>query len=289
MEYFKKLDGKKIKCNLCEHKCSLKLDDTGICGANVNDNGELKTLVYGYPVAVHKDPIEKKPLYNFMPKSYTFSIGTFGCNMKCTWCQNHELSQSQPDGLEKYNYFSPKEIVKFAIDSGCKSISYTYNEPTVFYPYAKEIGIIAKEAGLKNIFVTNGYQTEAVIDDMSRWVDACNVDLKSFNSDVYRKHIKADLDVVLRNLKLLKALKIHVEITTLIIPDLNDSMDELNRIADFISNKLSKDTPWHVSAFHPDYKMTEKRATSPQIVLKAKEIGVAKGLKHVYCGNIGFI
>ncbi len=288
MKYYKLLpeNKEKIQCLLCENRCKLSEGQIGLCSANSNLNMELESFVYGYPIAMNVDPIEKKPLIKFLQNTDTFSIGTFGCNMHCKWCQNHNISQVSAQSLETGNYYEPKQIVKMAMENNCQSIAYTYNEPTIFYPYAKEVGLLAKEKGLKNIFVSNGFQTDEIIEDMASWVDACNIDLKSINQKIYSDYIKADVSKVLRNLKLLVKKGVHVEVTTLIIPDLNDSNDELKQIASFIKNELNENTVWHVSAFHPSYKMLDRTATPPSSVLRAKKIGEEVGLNFVVTGNI---
>ena len=275
-----------IKCGLCAHACLLSDGKTGICGVNKNTGGKIECTVYGRPVAKNIDSVEKKPLRRFMSGTYTYSIGTFGCNFKCDWCQNYHISQAGSEKVELLPFVSPEKIVESAINSDCLSISYTYNEPTVFYPYAKDIGMTAKEKGLKNIFVSNGYQSDEVIHEMLDWVDAINVDLKCFNADNHRKYTGAELDIVLKNLKILADSDVHLEITTLIIPGFNDSDEELTQIAHFIADKLGKNAPWHVSAFHPDYKMTGRNQTPPETVYRAVETGKKAGLEFVYAGNI---
>jgi pyruvate formate lyase activating enzyme len=284
--YFEQLGGESIKCLLCEKACEIKPGQRGFCGANKNENGGLKSLVYGYPAAVNIDPVEKKPLKRFLPGSLTYSLGTAGCNLTCPWCQNFQISRRAAAENNKYDLILPEDIVEGAIESGCLSVSYTYNEPAVFYPYARDIGMIAKENGLKNIFVSNGYQTKAVIEDMKTWVNAANIDLKSFDADRHRKFTGGELDIILRNLKAIAASPIHLEITTLVIPGVNDSEEELAAIAGFIANELGNNVPWHVSAFHPDYKMTDRKRTETETILKAVETGLSKGLKFVYPGNI---
>ncbi|MBN2788776.1 MAG: AmmeMemoRadiSam system radical SAM enzyme [Candidatus Delongbacteria bacterium] len=286
MKFFIEKENKTIQCSLCEHRCVLAENATGRCRVNKNIDGNLECLVYGKPVAVHIDPIEKKPLFHFEKGSRTYSLGTYGCNFKCQWCQNFQISQSEAINLDDLLIYTPEEIVHNALTNNCSSISYTYNEPTIFYPYARDIGVLAKERGLNNIFVSNGFQTEEVIKDMITWVDACNIDLKCFNVKQCKIFTGGDLDVVLRNLKLLAKSDIHLEITTLVIPDFNDSEDELKQIADFIVKFLGTDVPWHVSAFHPDYKMTDKTRTSKDTIFRAMEIGLKCGLKYVYPGNI---
>lgn len=285
-EYFQIIDRESIKCLLCERSCVLRNGQKGFCGANKNIDNELINLVFGHPVALNIDPIEKKPLYRFLKGTSTYSLGTLGCNFKCRWCQNYHISQKRFDDNIPSEIVLPDEVVSGAIQADCMSVSYTYNEPAVFYPYAKAIGQIAKENGLKNIFVTNGYQTEIIVRDMKNWVDAANVDLKCFNKDTHKKFTGGELDIVLRNLKLFADSPVHLEVTTLIIPDFNDSESELAEIAAFISTELGSDVPWHVSAFHPDYKMTDRPATPADKIYRAVEIGLSKGLKYVYPGNI---
>jgi pyruvate formate lyase activating enzyme len=285
-EYFVRTGQDQIRCLLCERSCELKAGQRGICGVNKNEDGELKNLVYEHPAAINIDPVEKKPLRRFLPGTLTYSLGTVGCNFICPWCQNYSISRSPAPELYKYDAVPPESIVEGAIESGCLSVSYTYNEPAVFYPYARDIGMIAKENGLKNIFVTNGYQTKAIIDDMKEWVNAANIDLKCFDPEKHRKFTGGEVEFVKRNLKDLAGSPVHIEITTLVIPDFNDSDKELSSIAEFIAEELGRDVPWHVSAFHPDYKMTDRPRTEEETILKAVGIGLSKGLKHVYPGNI---
>jgi pyruvate formate lyase activating enzyme len=285
-EYFRKTEKDTIRCMLCERSCVLTAGIKGYCGANCNINGELVNLVYGHPVALNIDPIEKKPLYRFLKGSDTYSLGTLGCNFKCSWCQNYQISQKHFNDNIPSETVLPDEVVSGAIQADCMSVSYTYNEPAVFYPYAKDIGLIAKENGLKNIFVTNGYQTEDIVRDMKNWVDALNIDLKSFNREKHLKFTGGELDVVLRNLKLFSDSPVHLEVTTLVIPGFNDSEEELSSIAEFILNELGSSIPWHVSAFHPDFNMTDKDPTDPEKIFRAVDIGRSKGLKYVYPGNV---
>ena len=244
----------------------------------------LVNKTYGHPSALNIDPIEKKPLYHFLPSSSSLSIGTVGCNFSCPFCQNHSISQiSVVD--ESVNY-SPKDIVDLAFKHKTQSISYTYNEPTIWYPYAKDIGVLAKENGIKNVFVSSGYESKEVLQDMKSWVDAVNIDLKSFSHEYYKKVLKTDLDGVLASLIEFAHSDIWLEITTLIIPDINDSEDEIHKMAKFISLKLGVDIPWHLSAFHPDYKMLDTPRTSEASLQRVKEIAQSYGLKYIYLGNI---
>ncbi len=277
---------KSLKCTLCNHYCKIDDGKVGICGVRKNIGGELFSLVYGKVIALHIDPIEKKPLFHFFPSSKSLSLATVGCNFKCDFCQNYEISQypylsGKIDGEE----ISPEKIVSLAISRGCKSISYTYTEPTIFFEYAYDIAKLAKKNGLFNIFVSNGYMTEGVIDEMVGVIDGINVDLKSFNENFYRKYCKASLSPVKNNIKKLYENGIWVEVTTLFIPGLNNSREEVENIAEFIA-KISCDIPWHVSAFYPAYKMLDVPSTDSSTLDMAYDIGKNKGLKYVYCGNI---
>jgi pyruvate formate lyase activating enzyme len=283
MNYVKQ-DGDRLVCLLCSHYCRLKEGQIGICGVNQNVGNRIENLVYGYPSAINIDPIEKKPLFHFLPASSSFSLGTVGCNFHCSFCQNWQISQEHH--IDKGRYFEPKAIAKAAYENGCKSISYTYNEPTIFYPYAKDIALEAKKFGLKNIYVSNGYESSEVIDDMVGVIDAANIDLKSFDEKYYKHKLGGDLNTILENLKHFKKNGIWIEVTTLIIPTQNDSDEELLKIATFIANELGSSTPWHISAFHPDYKELELHRTSKQTLDRAYSIAKSAGLEYVYVGNV---
>jgi len=256
-----------------------------VCGVNKNIDGKIECLVYGYPSAMNIDPIEKKPLYHFLPQSHSLSLGTVGCNFRCSFCQNWSLSQEKK--INKEQYFSPTDIVSLAKENRCRSISFTYNEPTIFYPYAKDIAIQAKKEGIKAVFVSNGFESKEVIEDMVGVIDAANIDLKCFNPKYYKK-LGGRLDEVLENLREFKNNNIWLEVTTLIVPTKNDSVEELTKIAIFIKEELGASTPWHISAFHPDYKELDLPRTSVDILKKAYEIGKRVGLNYVYIGNVGF-
>jgi AmmeMemoRadiSam system radical SAM enzyme len=271
---------------LCQHYCKLKNEQIGICGVNKNIGSKIENLVYGYPAALNIDPIEKKPLYHFLPTSKSLSLGTVGCNFHCGFCQNHGISQEKV--INKKNYYSPEQIVQLALKNNCQSISFTYNEPTIFYPYAKDIAIEAKKKGLKNIYVSNGYESTEVINDMKGIIDAVNIDLKSFNKVYYKQYLGGNLDKILENLKLFKKNNIWIEITTLIVPTQNDSSEELKKIANFIFNELGSETPWHISAFRPKYKELTLPKTSINTLLNAYSIGKEIGLNYVYIGNMGY-
>ena len=284
---YEKLDGGKVHCYLCSHHCSVLLGKFGICGVRKNIYGKLHTAVYGDVIAAHVDPIEKKPLYHFFPGSVSYSIATIGCNFKCAFCQNWEISQLSKigGGAASEKEFTPKDIVSRAKKSGCKSISYTYTEPTIFFEYAYDIAKLAKEQGLYNNFVTNGYMTKKALEAIRPYLDSANVDLKGFSQEFYSRFCKARLKPVLENIKTMKGLGIWVEITTLIIPGQNDSEKELSSIAEFIAS-VGIEIPWHVSRFHPDYKYLDSGPTPVETLKKAGAIGKKAGLRYVYFGNI---
>ncbi|MEA1892166.1 MAG: AmmeMemoRadiSam system radical SAM enzyme [Campylobacterota bacterium] len=284
MRYFRYKDEKHITCLLCKHYCSLKKDSSGLCGINFNDDGKLLNKTYGHPSALHVDPIEKKPLYHFLPSSRSLSIGTVGCNFRCPFCQNHSISQTSLVN-EKITY-TPQDIVNLAVENKTQTISYTYNEPTIWYPYAKDIGVLAKEKGIKNIFVSSGYESNEVLQDMKSWLDAANIDLKSFSHEYYKKVLKTDLDGVLESLIEFAKSDIWLEITTLLIPHVNDSEEEIHKMAQFISLKLGTEVPWHFSAFHPSFKMLNTPSTSKESLFRAKEIASSYGIKYIYLGNV---
>jgi pyruvate formate lyase activating enzyme len=285
MQYYKKVEGKEsIVCLLCRHACKLKEGQTGICGVNQNKEGALKTLVYGHPIALNVDPVEKKPLYHLLPGSKVLSFGTVGCNFKCPFCQNWDISQTNI--INESIEVSPEQMVELAIKEGASAIAYTYNEPTIFYPYAKDIGLLAKEKGLKNIFVSNGFETPEIIEDMATWVDAANIDLKSWDESYYKKVLKGGLEAVKDTLRRMVKAGIWVEVTTLLIEGDNDSDEALTQMASFIADDLGVDVPWHLSAFYPNYKMSEHQATGIATLQRAEQIGKKAGLKHIYLGNV---
>ncbi|MBF0215698.1 MAG: AmmeMemoRadiSam system radical SAM enzyme [Candidatus Omnitrophica bacterium] len=283
---WRKINGKSAECYLCAHNCVITPGTAGLCSMRENRLGELYSLNYGKIIARHVDPIEKKPLYHFLPGSYSYSIAAPGCNFRCGFCQNWTISQlkaSQIAGLS--GDIAPERIAKEAMTSGCKSVSYTYTEPTVYFEYAFDASLVAKKAGLYNIFVTNGFMGPESIDEIRPLLDASNIDLKFFRDSSYREHCSGRLDPVLRSIIKMKKAGIWVEITTLLIPGLNDSAGELSDIAGFIAG-VDSGIPWHISRFHPDHKYTGIVPTPPESLEKAKEIGMTKGLKYVYMGNV---
>jgi len=276
-----------VRCRLCPHGCTIGEGRRGICGVRENRNGTLYSLVWGRPCAMHVDPIEKKPLYHFLPGSSSYSIATVGCNLRCRHCQNWQISQMPRNGGDiTGEEVMPEKIVDGAVESGCTSISYTYTEPTVYMEYALDISRLAAARGLKNVFVSNGYMAEEALDLIAPHLHADNVDLKSFSESFYRDVCGGSLEPVLRTLKGLKRMGVWVEVTTLIIPTLNDSVDELRQIAEFIKGELADHVPWHVSRFHPDFELTGLPATDRLLLEKAVQVGKDAGLKYVYAGNL---
>jgi len=285
--YYSKLEGNIVRCDLCPHHCKIDNNKTGICGVRQNRDGILYSLVYGKAIAVHVDPIEKKPLFHVLPGSRSYSLATVGCNFSCEFCQNSDISQlSSADSRILGESLSAEQVVANAENSGCKSIAYTYTEPTIFYEYALDCAKLAHKKNIKNIFVTNGYICPEPLGDIHPYLDAANVDLKSFDDNFYKKTIGGRLQDVLDSLKLMKKLGIWIEVTSLLIPTYVDSENQLKEIAKFILTELGPDTPWHVSRFYPQYKTTNIPPTPIETLGKAREIGLNMGLRYVYSGNV---
>ncbi|MBN2008975.1 AmmeMemoRadiSam system radical SAM enzyme [candidate division KSB1 bacterium] len=286
--YYNKLDKDTVQCVLCPHECRLRPGQMGICSVRQNIDGKLVTHVYNRAIAVHVDPIEKKPLFHVAPGSRSFSMAAMGCNFHCKFCQNSSISQVDTIEIIQRNSetITAAQLVEAAKQQHCRSIAYTYTEPTIYYEYAIECAELAHQAGLLNIFVSNGYINPEPLEQISPVLDAANIDLKSFREDFYRKLVGAKLNPVLDTLRLMKSLKIFVEITTLIIPTHNDSEDELHDIARFIKQEMGEETPWHISRFYPQYKLTNIPPTPPETLRRARDIGLAEGLKYVYTGNV---
>ena len=276
-----------VACRLCALRCVIKPGKLGVCAVRENRDGRLVTLVYGEVVAAHVDPIEKKPLYHFFPGSKAMSIATPGCNFRCGFCQNWQISQAprrQAGGIAG-EPFSPQAVIRAAVAEGCRSVSYTYTEPTIFFEYAYDTAHLAHEAGLANNFVTNGYMTAEALEAIRPVLDAANVDLKAFREETYKKVCGARLEPVLDSIRRMKALGIWVEVTTLVVPGLNDGPDELEAIARFISS-VDPDIPWHISRFHPDYEYTQAPATPLAALRAAAGAGRREGLRYIYVGNV---
>ena len=272
---------------MCRFHCLIAEGRRGICGVRENREGVLISLVYGKSIAEHIDPIEKKPLFHYLPGSKSYSIATVGCNFHCLHCQNAEISQwphNHPDIPGRP--LPPAEIVRQAKLAGCQSISYTYTEPTIFYEYAFDTATLAHGEGLGNVFVSNGYTTTAALEKIAPVLDAVNVDLKGFSEKFYREVTGASLAGVLDTLRDYRRLGIWLEVTTLIIPGLNDSDADLSGIARFIAEELGPLVPWHVTAFYPTYRMLDRPPTPIATLRRARQIGMDAGLKHVYVGNV---
>jgi pyruvate formate lyase activating enzyme len=284
--YEKEAD-KAVTCNLCAHRCYVPAGREGICKVRVNHEGVLHTLVYDRVISANIDPVEKKPLFHFLPGSSVFSIATVGCNFHCRYCQNWEISQLPKlrEGALPGEKLAPKEIVTLALETGCKSIAYTYTEPTIFFELAYDTAKLAAEAGLRNIFVTNGYMTPEALRMIQPYLHAVNIDLKGFDDKRHRRMSGAKLQPVLDSIALAKQLGIWLEVTTLVVPGHNDSDEELRQIALFLSS-IDPHIPWHLSAFFPAYEMMEVEPTDRESLLRARQIGKGAGLHHVYCGNL---
>jgi pyruvate formate lyase activating enzyme len=285
---YEPLEDTKVKCNLCCHRCVIKAGRRGKCSVRENQAGMLHTLVYSKVIARHVDPIEKKPLFHFLPGTLSYSIATVGCNLRCRFCQNADIAQMPTDhkGVIMGDSVTPREVLAAAEKSGCRSISFTYTEPTVFFELAYDTAKIAHERGIRNVFVTNGYMTAEALEMINPYLDAANVDLKAFTDTYYKELCGARLKHVQETLRRMKAQGIFIEVTTLIVPGLNDDPAELHELAAFIADDLGADTPWHISRFHPTYKLTDRPPTPVETLNRAREIGLEAGLKYVYTGNV---
>jgi pyruvate formate lyase activating enzyme len=276
-----------VKCLACAHGCAMSEGHSGICGVRRNVGGELQSLVYGLPVSIGLDPIEKKPLYHFLPGSVALSLGTFGCNFTCTFCQNYDISQARDvdDELSRLPFLEPDAVVRLAVEKGAPSIACTYNEPAVWAEYALDIARLARKAGLRTVFVSNGFYSPELLDAALPLVDAYNLDLKSFSDDFYRKVCGGRLQPVLDAIRSIHDAGAWQEITSLIIPGLNDSESEIRAMARFVAS-VDRAMPWHVSRFFPMYRMTTKPVTPTATIERAVHIGHEEGLQYVYPGNL---
>ncbi len=284
--FYNRTEDNLVICQICHHKCKIKPDKLGICQVRKNIDGKLYLMVYEHLVSASMDPIEKKPLFNFYPGFSTLSVATCGCNMRCTHCQNHSISQcSWEENKLLSQKVSPEKLVQTCLDKNCRIISYTYTEPTIFYEYALDTMTCGQEQGIKNVWVTNGYISKKALDNLNGWLDAANVDLKSFQEQHYKKICKAKLEPVKETIKRLFSMGVWVEITTLIIPGLNDSDRELDQIAAFIAS-VNLSIPWHISRFHPTFQMTDRPLTPPETIHRAYNLGKKNGLHYVYAGNL---
>lgn len=284
---WKELEDKSVQCRLCNHFCRLAPEEYGNCGVRINRDGCLYTFVYDKLAAINLDPIEKKPLFHFQPGSFSLSIGTVGCNFSCQFCQNDTLSQGP-----KLNHkiigkeLSPDYIVQLAQHYDASNISYTYSEPTIFFELVLDTAKLARSKGIKNVMVSNGFMSRYCLEELGPYIDAINVDLKAFKEDFYLNYCGANLKPILNNLKYILELGWWLEVTTLVIPGLNDDEQELRQVASFIYSELGADVPWHISRFHPAYKMDNYKPTPVATLEQAYEIGKQLGLKYVYLGNV---
>jgi pyruvate formate lyase activating enzyme len=282
---YQKYQNRDVLCQLCSHYCHIEEGKRGICQVRENQGGSLYTLVFGRLVTQNSDKIEKKPLFHFYPGSTTYSIATGGCNFHCQYCTNWQVSQMSKSQLAEFNVeTSPEQIVTAALEAGCRSIAYTYVEPTIFFEYVHEIASLAQKVGLFNLFKTNGFMSQEMLDICQSYLDAANVDLKAFQDKTYQK-FGGRLNPVLNNLKYMKALGIWLEVTTVVIPGINDRPSELEDLASFIAQELGVETPWHLTRFFPAFKMKDVPPTPIETLYQAREIGLASGLKYVYLEN----
>ena len=284
---YQKLPDLKVKCDVCSHRCTIGDGFRGICGVRENQKGILYALNYGKTVASAIDPIEKKPLYHFLPGTKIYSFATVGCNFRCEWCQNFEIAQSPKPmkpvvGIE----ITPIQHVEKAMKYGCPSIAYTYSEPTIFLEYALDTMKLAHENGLKNVWVTNGFMTKETLDLIIPYLEAANVDYKGPNDGVYEKYCGGTAEPIMENLKYLKQAGVHLEITTLVVPGVNDKYEQIEKIAKYIANEVGVDVPWHISRFFPAWKMLDTEITPLKTLKMAKEIGEKAGLKYIHIGNV---
>jgi len=283
--FWKVAGDKKVQCNLCSHNCKIDEGMFGICGVRKNEDGKLYTLIYGSCSSMAVDPIEKKPLYHFYPGTNVFSLGTVGCNFKCEHCQNSSISSAMPD----YSYLrniTSEQTIEFAREQTCQGIAWTYNEPTIWHEFSFDSAKLAKKAGLYTVYVSNGYINEDPLRELSPFLDAINVDVKAFNDGFYKKVCKARLEPVLKTCELVKELGIHLEITYLVIPGYNDSVDEIRQFCRWVIDKLGSSTPVHFSRFHPDYMMTDVPATPIKTLIKIYDIAKESGVSYPYLGNV---
>ena len=283
--YFDKLKNKTVQCKLCPWRCIIKEGEKGKCRARENKEGVLYSLVYGKPCSVHIDPIEKKPLYHFLPGSMSLSVGTAGCNLQCKFCQNWEISQANPEEIP-FAEMPPEKIVEEAEKNRCKSISYTYTEPTIFYEYVLDTAKLAHKKGIKNVMVTNAFINKAPLKELYRYIDAVNIDFKAITDKFYTELCGVPMQPVLEAIKEIKNMGVWMELTLLLIPGFNDNPDEIKKQCEWIVNNLGKDVPFHISRFYPQYKMQDVAPTSMQKLEQAYDIAKNAGLNHVYIGNV---
>ena len=282
---FYEIEGDKVRCRLCPHACLISDGKRGICGVRENRSGTLYSLIYGLASSIHPDPIEKKPLFHFMPGTTSLSFGSVGCNMSCRHCQNFSISKASIEGGGLLP-ISPKDVVERAKESGAKSVSWTYNEPIIWHEFTVDASKAAHDEGLRTNYVTNGFISEDPLRELKGSIDAMNIDVKAFTEDFYKKVCGARLAPVLNTCEIAKSLGIHVELTYLVIPGYNDSEKELADFSRWVAAKMSSETPVHFSAFHPDYKLRGVERTPMKTMNRAFDSAVTAGLKFVYIGNV---
>jgi len=278
-------EGDKVRCSLCSHRCLVPNGKRGICGVRENNGGKMHSLIYGQASSMTPDPIEKKPLYHFHPGTRVFSLGSVGCNFACLNCQNHSISQVGYDDAP-LRKLTPKEVVKMARKTKCQGIAWTYNEPTIWHEFAYDASKLAKAQDMYVAYVTNGFMTPEALRDIAPYLDAMNIDVKSFSDEFYKRVSKGRLQPVLDTCALARELGLHVELTYLVIPGLNDSPEELGKFSTWAVNKLGPDTPVHFSRFHPQFKMSRTPHTPLRTLNAAYETAKAAGLRYVYLGNV---
>lgn len=284
------LAGGVVQCGVCEHRCAISPGELGRCGVRRNEQGVLYLAVHGEAVALNLDPIEKKPLFHFLPGEQALSIGTLGCNFRCPFCQNWRISQARGEEAQQMrsqaSTATPQTLLDVCAQHGARMMAYTYNEPTVFFEYTYDTARLAHERGIRNVYVSNGFMTEDVLEVLEPYLDGINVDLKSFSEGFYRQQCQARLEPVTRNVfTIAREMDIWIEVTTLLIPGLNDSEEELHALTEWLA-EVGCEIPWHVSAFHPDYQMRDRPATSMAALVRAYDIGKEAGLDYVYVGNV---
>ena len=286
---YEKLENDAVLCNLCAHHCKIRPGKLGICAVRENREGTLHTLVYGRSISAAVDPIEKKPLYHFLPGASAFSIATAGCNFRCLFCQNADISQLSREDSKGWSRYArdlpPRTVLSLAAAHGCAAIAYTYTEPTIFFEYAYDTARLASQQGIKNVFVTNGFMTLEALDAIGDNLHAANIDLKAFSDRFYKELCAGRLQPVLDSIAKMHEMGVWVEVTTLLIPGENDDEGELRELAAWLA-ALDPDVPWHVSRFHPAYKMRHHSPTPVSVIHRAVEIGYEAGLHYVYAGNV---
>ena len=283
--YYRPLDDGKVECQLCPHHCRIAQGKTGLCRSRRNIDGQLISDVYGRPCSLAIDPIEKKPLYHFHPGTQCLSIACTGCNFRCLNCQNHEISQVSPQSVGHYD-LSPEDVVALCLEHRCPGIAYTYTEPLTYIEYVADIAKLAHEKGLWNILVTAGYVNQAPLADLLPFIDAANIDLKSFSDDTYRKVCGGQLQHVLQTILAMRDAGVWIELTHLVIPGINDDMEKIRQMCRWMADNELAETPLHFSRFFPRYKMSDVPPTPLSTFRTARNIALDEGIRHVYLGNV---